>query len=107
MKIDRDLADAVYRTHFGAFVYRAFEALNPGQRLIPNWHIDCICYQVQQTVAGEARKRLILNLPPRTLKSLIVSVALPPWLLGPAPLTPLLHARYPPYLPPQFSPPSL
>jgi len=43
MKIDRDLADALYRTHFGAFTYRAFEALNPGQRRIcvyrygPSW----------------------------------------------------------------------
>jgi hypothetical protein len=33
-------------------------------------------------VDGEARKRLIINLPPRTLKSFIVSVALPAWLLG-------------------------
>jgi hypothetical protein len=37
MKIDRDLANALYRTNFGAFTYRAFEAINPGQRLIPNW----------------------------------------------------------------------
>ena len=43
MKNDRDLADAIYRTDFGAFTYRAFAAINPGQRLIPNWHIDVIC----------------------------------------------------------------
>ncbi len=103
MKIDRDLADAVYRTHFGAFVYRAFEALNPGQRLIPNWHIDCICYQVQQMVAGEARKRLILNLPPRTLKSFIVSVALPAWLLGRGPSTRIICASYSDELAAKFS----
>ena len=53
MKIDRDLADAVYRTNFGAFTYGAFKALHPGQRLIPNWHIDAICYQLQQMVYGE------------------------------------------------------
>src|ERR1700737_3744630 len=35
MKIDRDLANAIYRTDFGAFTYRAFEAINPGQRLFP------------------------------------------------------------------------
>jgi hypothetical protein len=34
--IDRKLAE--YRSHFGAFV--GFEALNPSQRLVPNWHID-------------------------------------------------------------------
>ena len=48
MTIDRQLADAVYGTSFGAFTYEAFAALNPGQRLIPNWHIDAICYHVQR-----------------------------------------------------------
>ena len=53
-----------------------------GQRLIANWHIDAICYWIQKMVEGESRKRLVLNLPPRTLKSFIVSVCLPAWLLG-------------------------
>ena len=72
MTSERDLADAMYRNHFGAFTYEAFKALNPGQHLIPNWHIDAICYHIQQMVTGEARKRLNLNLPPRTLKSFIL-----------------------------------
>src|SRR5438132_7138325 len=103
MKIDRDLADAFYRSHFGAFTYKAFEALNPGQRLIPNWHIDCICYHVQQMVSGEARGRLVLNLPPRTLKSFIVSVALPAWLLGRIPGTRIICASYSDELAAKFS----
>ena len=61
MNIDRDLANAIYRTKFGAFTYRAFEAINPGQRLIPNWHIDVICYHLQLMVKGEARKRLVIG----------------------------------------------
>ncbi len=103
MIIDRTLADAFYRSHFGAFAYRAFEALNPGQRLIPNWHIDTICYQVQQMVSGKARKRLVLNLPPRTLKSFIVSVALPAWLLGHNPGTRIICASYSDELASKFS----
>ena len=86
--VDRELLDAMYWTHFGAFTYQAYEALNPGQPLIPNWHIEAICHHVQQMVTGDARKRLILNLPPRTLKSFIASVALPAWLLGRNPSTP-------------------
>jgi len=78
----RRLADAVYRSHFGAFVYAAFEALNPSQGLVSNWHIDAVCYRIQQMVIGQSRKRLVLNLPPRSLKSFIVSVCLPAWLLG-------------------------
>ena len=94
MTIDRELLDALYWTHFGAFTCEALKVLNPGQRLIPNWHIDAICYRVQQMVTGEAPKRLILNLPPRTLKSSIASVALPAWLLGRNPSTRIICASY-------------
>jgi len=103
MTIDRNLADALYRTNFGAFTYRAFEAVNPGQRLIANWHIDTICYQVQQMVIGEAKKRLILNLPPRSLKSFIASVALPAWLLGRQPSTRIICGSYSDELATKFS----
>jgi predicted phage terminase large subunit-like protein len=103
MNIDRDLANAISRTDFGAFVYRAFEAINPGQRLIPNWHIDVICYHLQLMMNGEARKRLVINLPPRTLKSFIVSVALPAWLLGRAPSTRIICASYSDELATKFS----
>jgi hypothetical protein len=103
MTIDRNLADAIYRIDFGAFTYRAFEAVNPGQRLIANWHIDTICYQVQQMVSGEARKRLVVNLPPRTLKSFILSVALPAWLLGRKPSTRIICASYSDELATKFS----
>lgn len=102
-KIDRTLADAFYRTNFGAFVYQAFKALNPGQRLIPNWHIDAICYHLQQMVTGETQGRLNLNLPPRTLKSFIVSVALPGWLLGRDPSARILCASYADELATKFS----
>jgi len=103
MKIDRDLADAVYRTNFGAFCYRAFEALNPGQPLIANWHIDAICCAVQESVTGTARKRLVVNLPPRSLKSFILSVALPAWLLGREPSTRIICASYSDELAAKFS----
>ena len=34
MKAERNIADALYGKSFGAFTYRAFEILNPGQKLI-------------------------------------------------------------------------
>jgi hypothetical protein len=103
MKIDRNLADAVYRTDFGAFTYAAYKALNPGQRLIPNWHIETICHQLQQMVSGEARPRLVLNQPPRTLKSFIVSVSFPSWLLGRDPSCRIICASYSDELTTKFS----
>ncbi len=103
MQIDRKLADTVYRRHFGAFVYAAFEALNPSQRLVPNWHIDAVCYCIQQMVTGQNRKRLVLNLPPRSLKSLVVSVCLPAWLLGRDPGVRIICASYSQDLAEKFS----
>jgi predicted phage terminase large subunit-like protein len=94
MKLDRKAADVVYRNHFGAFVYAAFKVINPGQTLIPNWHIDCLCYQLERMVTGQSSNRLVLNLPPRTLKSFIVSVCLPAWLLGRNPGSRIICASY-------------
>jgi hypothetical protein len=82
MKTERQMADVVYRNSFGAFCHAAFEVLNPAQRLVPNWHIVAVCYAIEQMVATKNEKRLVLNQPPRTLKSYIVSVCLPAWVLG-------------------------
>jgi hypothetical protein len=73
--LDRKAADTVYRNHFGAFVYAAFGVVNPGLILKPNWHIDCVCHHLQLMVAGRNARRLVLNQPPRSLKSFITSVA--------------------------------
>jgi hypothetical protein len=46
-----------------------------------NWHIDAMAYQVGRIMNGEVR-RLIVNMPPRNLKSLAFNVALSAFLLG-------------------------
>ena len=81
----RDVADALYRTSFRAFVYAAYAALYPNVPFGPNWHIDAICYEVERMLTGESGNRLIVNLPPRSLKSFILSICLPAWLLGAIP----------------------
>lgn len=44
---------------------------------VPNWHIDVICEHLEAVYNGEIRK-LLINMPPRHMKSLLVSV------MGPA-----------------------
>lgn len=68
---DRDLLNALLRTDFRSFLYRCMLTLNPGATFIPNWHIEAIAYQLQRVRAGEIT-RLIINFPPRYLKSLTV-----------------------------------
>ena len=79
--LERQLHDAILRTHFESFLRRCFMTLNPGSPYLPNWHIAAIAYQLERVRRGEIT-RLIINLPPRHLKSLTVSVAFPAFLLG-------------------------
>jgi predicted phage terminase large subunit-like protein len=78
---ERDLFNALLRSDFKSFLYRCMLTLNPGAAFIPNWHIEAIAHQLQRVRAGEIT-RLIINLPPRYLKSLTVSVIFPAFLLG-------------------------
>jgi hypothetical protein len=55
--------------------------LRPGIPFKLNWHIDAMTHKVSQVASGET-KRLIITVPPRHLKSIIASVALPAWYLG-------------------------
>lgn len=78
---DQALLDAVLRNDFLSFLRCCMMVLNPGAPFLPNWHLDAIAYQLEQVRAGKI-KRLIINLPPRHLKSIMVSVVFPAFLLG-------------------------
>ena len=64
-----------------AFTEFAFGVVRPGVPLKRNWHLDALTYKLSQLAKGYIR-RLIITLPPRSLKSLCASVALPAWFLG-------------------------
>jgi predicted phage terminase large subunit-like protein len=72
---------ALLRTNLASFVQRVFFELNPGQEYLHSWHIDAICYRLEQCANGENR-RLITTMPPRSLKSISTSVAFVAWMLG-------------------------
>jgi len=72
---------AILATDFRAFVDYVFGLLRPGIPFKPNWHIDAMAHKVSQVASGDV-KRLIITVPPRHLKSIIASVALPAWYLG-------------------------
>jgi predicted phage terminase large subunit-like protein len=75
------------------FIAHSFATINPGTTFLNNWHIDLIAYKLQQAYEGKI-KRLIINMPPRSLKSLCVSVAWPAWLLAQDPSSRIMVASY-------------
>lgn len=52
--------------------------LNPGTTLKRNWHIGAICEHLEAVSLGQIH-RLVINIPPRHLKSTICSVMWPAW----------------------------
>jgi predicted phage terminase large subunit-like protein len=66
------------RQSLRAFVEWAWPILEPGTVFQPNWHIDQICEYLEAVTAGEIM-RLVINIPPRYMKSLLVSVLWPCW----------------------------
>src|SRR6516165_5982741 len=78
---------------FPAFVMKVFETVSSGDGFLSNWHIGAIAYAAQQVIDGRL-KRLIVNVPPRHLKSIIFSVALPAFLLGHDPTKRIICVSY-------------
>jgi hypothetical protein len=85
--------DTVLRQDFATFAMRCFHELNPQAELAINWHIEIIAAKLSALRQGKIR-RLIINLPPRHLKSLLASIAFPAWCLGHDPSAQLLCVSY-------------
>jgi hypothetical protein len=94
--------NAVLRQDFAAFLHKSFLTLNPGIVYKPNWHVEAIVHELMQTHSGNNR-RLIVNVPPRSLKSTIISVAWPAYLLGHRPELRIIVACYSDELTKKFS----
>jgi hypothetical protein len=69
------------RADFYTFFARSLAELNGGAEIQPGGHIDVMASRLAEFHDGRIR-RLIINVPPRHLKSLLCSVAYPAWVLG-------------------------
>ena len=93
MEVSDDLVQSVYANNLHAFVRRSFTVLNPGDEFIDGYYLRALCYVLEQVAAGEV-KRLIITMPPRFMKSQVVSVMFPAWLLGRNPSEKVVCASY-------------
>ena len=83
---------AFLRQDLCAFIERFFYELNPATELLWNWPLDVIAAALEACRRGEIT-RLILNLPPRSLKSLSIN-AFVAHLLGQDPSAQIICASY-------------
>jgi predicted phage terminase large subunit-like protein len=85
--------ETLLRQDFGSFAARCFYDLNPQTELAMNWHVEVIAAKLTAVRLGKI-PRLIINLPPRHLKSILASVAFPAWCLGHDPSAQILCVSY-------------
>jgi hypothetical protein len=88
--IDRSLAQG----SFADFVRQAWPIVEPATPLIWNWHLDVLAEYLEAVAADDGIKRLIVNIPPRSGKSLLASVLWPAWVWAKSPATRWLFASY-------------
>ncbi len=93
MTSEARLLAALLRNDFGAFVHKVFAILSPGQTYISTWHVEAIAWQLERVRRGEIR-RLIINMPPRSLKSIAASAAAPVFVLGHDPSRRIICVSY-------------
>jgi predicted phage terminase large subunit-like protein len=87
------LLDFVLRDNLPGFIRKTFRTLNPGTPYRQNWHIKAIAWRLEQVRLGQI-KRLIITMPPRSLKSISASVAFPAFVHGKDPTTSILCVSY-------------
>jgi predicted phage terminase large subunit-like protein len=79
------------------FIRKAWSVIEPGQPYVHGWHIDYLCAHLEAITAGMENddgspyNRLLINIPPGTMKSLTVGVFWPAWEWGPMNMP---HMRY-------------
>lgn len=78
---DRRTMDAILRTDFASFSRKVFQTLSPSATYFDNWHVSAMSHRLELVRRGEIN-RLIINVPPRSMKSTICSVAFPAFMLG-------------------------
>lgn len=85
--IELDRVDAAQS--LGKFVRLAWHIIEPGSEYVHGWHIEFICAHLEAITDGvelndaQYYNRLLINVPPGAMKSLLTSVFWPAWWWGP------------------------
>lgn len=78
LNIERELC----KRSLAEFAKRAWRVLEPASDLKWGWALDAICMHLEAVTRGEIT-RLLMNVPPGSMKSLLTGVIWPAWEWGP------------------------
>lgn len=98
-RLEIALERKIYQRSFYEFYKAAFCQLHPGEQYDENWHAKYICDLLQEeaerVIAGKSRdKDIIINVPPRSSKSMIVTVIWPVWIWTISPNKKFIRCSY-------------
>lgn len=87
------ILDSILRTDFKSFAIKCFNEVSGAATYQDAWYITLMCSRVSDIMNGFGN-RLLINVPPRSMKSIIFSIALPAFLLGHDPSTNIICVSY-------------
>lgn len=92
-RLKKEFFNAILRKSFKAFVMKVFNEVAPNATYLDSWYIDLICEAMMDIYEGK-QTRLIVNVPPRYMKSIICSIAFPAFILGHNPKAGVICVSY-------------
>src|SRR5712692_1795464 len=93
IEVSEQERQALLRNDLYLFIVRSFCELNSQTRFLHNWHIEKIAQELEEVRLGRTL-RLIINMPPRSLKSHCASIAFVAWILGHNPSAQIICVSY-------------
>lgn len=93
VSLPEDHLDTMIREDLMTFLAFVMAELEPGTDYNQNWHLELMAHSLEAVRRGESLRQMI-NLPPRSLKTLLVSVAFPAFVLGHDPSRQIMCVTY-------------
>lgn len=75
------------------FLVSAWPMVEGSNPFLDGWHIEAVCEHLEAAFRGKIKK-LLINIPPRTSKTTIISIMFPAWVWTQRPSTKFLYSSY-------------
>jgi phage terminase large subunit-like protein len=83
----------MYQSSLHSFIKGSWPTIEGGREFIDGWHLQALCEHLEAVYYGQIRN-LLINVPPRTMKSTAFSVGFPSWCWTKDPSLQFLYLSY-------------